>query len=325
MDLMAECMQWILVRISKMILTVTARVFPPVTPSSFKNKRRLSYLINLFRPEFLLRFSTSLNPDAYSPFCKDGKDDIDHATATLKEEIQNTAQQLDSVASKLGQIDMLVYFHAHGFNYRYLGLFYSNVKSQVLKKLVLTEMVTRVLKDNLKKELRSVLQKDLAGRKQTAVKFFNQVFDPMNFSKDLWEISIKQNIQQKFDDPLSDAEMAGEFDLRENVNLQITLQDLQQLVGVQVISSDETFPLKEDQIEMVVIVKHRAYACANYAEKLQEVPQINFERGWFGNIKRIVSTMQQVALGNQKLYGNSPLEDFVGKKNVYLMPRRTVG
>src|SRR5689334_10395931 len=124
MEKMEGSIWWIQVGLKNLFfLSKTARLMPPVTPTSFKRKPKMSYLVNLFRPEFILRTEVSLSPDAYSPFSKEGQQSVDDATGILFQQISEWAKLLDSMYNESPEIknmilemDIKTIFHAQGFN-----------------------------------------------------------------------------------------------------------------------------------------------------------------------------------------------------------------
>ena len=115
-----------------------SRVLPPVTPRKSKPG---AHLYELFRPEFIKKYKTSLCSDSYSKFLKNRAEDlaarrnVDEATHYLRTSLiprvsRFLPESLKSASSVLPS-HVTELLHAKGVNIRYLGLILAElIKSQ---------------------------------------------------------------------------------------------------------------------------------------------------------------------------------------------------
>ena len=159
-----------------------SRLFPPTTPSK---PPRGCHLFRLLRPEFLRKYKKPLSSDGFSAFASKGTDELEAEAQRNKDEIREATAyllgvQIPRFARDLASIppavrdslDISFLVHESGINVRYLGRVYAaleglaadpscagakrGVKYWLMK--VLTEMITRVLKVQIKEMLREMVQ-----------------------------------------------------------------------------------------------------------------------------------------------------------------------
>jgi len=150
-----------------------SRTFPCETPQHVKIKG--INLTNLFRPEFVKRYSKPLCSDAYSNFTdRSHNDEIDAATKFLQWElIPRAARELpEMLANHEGRTStfrVTERIHSRGINVRWLGAVYvclSNMTQTTnhaafsqwvinCRSLLVVEMFARAIKNDLRRRLRT--------------------------------------------------------------------------------------------------------------------------------------------------------------------------
>ena len=124
------------------------------------NKKKSSHLFELFRSELIYSYSASLCCNAFTSSCKSPKVCKTNLIA-LKDRLINSiiplaASAYDCFCDGDFQFPVSCFIHAFGINVRYLGKFFTLLKSKRTKKLVEKEMVSRSLKVFWRKHLRRV-------------------------------------------------------------------------------------------------------------------------------------------------------------------------
>jgi len=239
-----------------------ARMFPPETPNTkfFPG----GFLFRLLRPELVRAFPKALSSDAFSGFGRDNAEthnnEVREATSFLHNTvIPNFASYLDSSSTPLSIEQILVHLHRNGINIRFLGEVRSHLTGHELRKMVLTEICTRVLKNESRRLMRKLSNAPADTFSKHCVNFLNSVFvrrDTINSVK-FW-IGIKQQVFKRFPGALSASELKPEFDLRKHIHMDLLLVRLQDLLGIELSTSDRSkFPLGPTDIkEFVVKTKH---------------------------------------------------------------------
>src|SRR3990167_11307817 len=157
-----------------------SRLFPPEAPSPL---RKMDYLHKLLRPEFVKHYQIPLCSDAYSNFVKpNAKTYANDSHYNLRKQQETEVNEnvlkatqylidriIPSVANSLCEIPMGArhsvqlcnYLHSNGINLRYLG----ELRNQTLlhgddywASLLLIEMVSRVIKDEIRCMLREKMK-----------------------------------------------------------------------------------------------------------------------------------------------------------------------
>lgn len=70
---------------------------------------------------------------------------------------------------------MIIQLHRHGINIRYLGLIRSHLTSNSIRKLLLTEIISRVIKNNIKSKMREIKSSYPENYKKIVVDFLNNI------------------------------------------------------------------------------------------------------------------------------------------------------
>eukprot|EP01119_Soliformovum_irregulare_P021101 TRINITY_DN6964_c0_g1_i1.p1 TRINITY_DN6964_c0_g1~~TRINITY_DN6964_c0_g1_i1.p1 ORF type:complete len:1087 (+),score=286.12 TRINITY_DN6964_c0_g1_i1:199-3459(+) len=209
----------------KLYLLDFSRLFPPVEPN---RKIPCSYLVNLFRPEFVQKFKKSLCSDAFSPFLNDPDSEIHNqeireATKILKEtNIPEFAEILLKIPmEERDSFPLTPSLHAHGINVRYLGLIRAALpKEEFYWRIVLfIEMASRCIKQlirsKLRLKIRELRQPGDDAYKRVVIDQFNLIFSETAQSRTHWKTVLKDLLLSKFENSLDDDEL--------NINLKTLL------------------------------------------------------------------------------------------------------
>lgn len=153
---------------NRLYLLDFSRVFPPCTPPV---GMRSAYLYRLLRGEFVRRWPKPLCSDAFSNFTKGlpsaeaDNEEVRQATEHLRTRsiAEFAAMLLSLPTSMIANFPFIQSLHTHGINVRYLGLLRQhlvtgNSDSAAAKYWVgrvLVEMLSRTLKQLLRKKLRA--------------------------------------------------------------------------------------------------------------------------------------------------------------------------
>lgn len=213
---------------NKYYLLDFARLMPPTLPDSSS----VSYLVNLFRPEFVKRYSISLCPDAYSSFISPNErdlvnNDIQEATFYLKSKlVSKFANEISNITLSIHRIQypLLQSLHAAGINIRYIGLVRSHLESSEIywRHVLLVEMISRVIKQNIRTKLRD-MSKNLKQPgdepyKQTVITELNLIFSKRKTSIYYWKVTLKEQLIKKFGSKsLSSKELENEYSLKTSI------------------------------------------------------------------------------------------------------------
>lgn len=200
-----------------------ARVFPPTAEADVLK----TFLYRLFRPEFIKTYSTPLSSDAFSPFGgpeneKEGHNaEVREATRYLLETtIPAFARWLDEqhvlnesspdvlLGSHAGKIDieaqLTELLHMEGINCRYLGRVCNVVKCKKVKKIIIHEMLGRVVKNKLRARLRDVNSTSELTQnvyRKCVLEFLNLLLgqDQLMAVVCFWQKEMKEGLRTQFD------------------------------------------------------------------------------------------------------------------------------
>eukprot|EP01122_Echinamoeba_exundans_P013600 TRINITY_DN5967_c0_g1_i1.p1 TRINITY_DN5967_c0_g1~~TRINITY_DN5967_c0_g1_i1.p1 ORF type:complete len:1302 (+),score=258.45 TRINITY_DN5967_c0_g1_i1:29-3934(+) len=286
-------------------LVDTARVLPPANP--IKDKPN-SFLWNMLRPELVKSNPDPLSADSFSGFFLENKlkhnEEVRAATERLENTIvPNFAQSLLSVDSSFRRrkstsphpddadfARIIMSMHQNGINLRYLGLVYNHVCSnenfpgsdsatvQFLQTLLMTEMVARVVKHEIRRQMRKLQSSDASKFITLVTGCFNSVFGRSDAALVMWQKTIRQGLEARFPGikiTLKNVQFSG-------VSVPALFTRLQGLTGVELteeinrLASTEKFekkigtkaPLSATDVQSVnAIVKHihRIYFDEGYA------------------------------------------------------------
>lgn len=192
-----------------------ARLFPPQLPAPNKQgSNHRPYLYELLRPEFVKTYPIPLSSDAFSPFnavdprAKEHNDEVAVACHHLKTvripQFASFLQKSSSFGltplSELTCTAFVAAMHSKGINVRFLGLVRRCLTHMYLRQVALTEMVSRVIKDQINEQLRSTTQTVQLPveepYRETVITYLNRLFsgDPDEF----WRTNIRPAVLKKF-------------------------------------------------------------------------------------------------------------------------------
>ncbi|KAL6049131.1 Histidine kinase A, variant 2 [Balamuthia mandrillaris] len=227
----------------------TARLWPPQTPDrSVKG----SFLFNLLRGEYVSKHPIPLSSDAFTMF---GEHD---AEIHNREVIQATEQLLNvvipefaawlqshychSTAFPLSPSRLIEDLHRTGINIRHLGRVRSHVMDEELRRLILGEMISRFLKNDLKARMRQIQSSEEIPYRRLVINFFNVCFGHKGTeSAAFWSRYAPKELLLQFEFALSPQEQKPDFKLYEHIHLPQVFERTSELTGVKFRSS--TCPL----------------------------------------------------------------------------------
>jgi hypothetical protein len=175
-----------------------------------------------------------------------GKFDPDQAKHT--DEITATSKRLfvdlipkfaaylkDNFPSPISTTDRMVEeLHRFGINLRHLGFVRRIVTDPGVRKLLLTEMVARVLKDRIYELLRSKMREIKVASQQpynqVVLDFLNEVF--VTHSSEFWQSGVKKLLEDKFIMGLAEQESGPLFSLRDLIDSHALLSRFQQISAI---------------------------------------------------------------------------------------------
>jgi len=224
-----------------------ARAMPPQDPRVQQDNVKNRYLILKLRPEFVRQYKESLDPDAFSPFVrlppplnkvkeepnlklsrnnlmesrKRGERAVREATEDLiNRHIPSIAKILPTLTQSLSLKErkifmeewLTTFIHFYGINLRWMGLLRNNIPdnledSQLWKLYLLVEMIARVLKHEINKNLRIKMKKIKSTGEQPYIKvvvkalnlFFGDGLTSLNFWKDVLPEMLKKQFPRIFE------------------------------------------------------------------------------------------------------------------------------
>ena len=190
-------------------------------------RHKASTLYRLLRPELVGAHATPLCSDAWTRFQEGDPARAEHN----REVLAATARLLDVVipafADSLNRHvetpethrDVSALMHAHGINMRFLGRVRRLVTLPHLRSFLLTEIVSRVCKDDLRARLRGMCALPAPAVARRLVRYFNLLVGHSRRSQEYWALSIKSRIQYKFIYALTPEEADPAYDLRRDILL----------------------------------------------------------------------------------------------------------
>lgn len=209
-----------------------------VPPEYGRHKTQLDYLVHRLRPEFVRKYNTPLSSDAFSPMGFHDQlihnNEVKAATHyLLHESIVEFTERFESYLSqdinnisirnlaglqstlqhnvyKKAQTILISEMHREGINLRYMGKIRRITKNRVLKRVILVEMISRVLKNTLRCKWRNLMKKNPESEEESykhiTAKFLNLALGSTNESSIYWQFHVKPEIVTKFVDGLDNKE-----------------------------------------------------------------------------------------------------------------------
>eukprot|EP00698_Gefionella_okellyi_P016146 TRINITY_DN4601_c0_g1_i3.p1 TRINITY_DN4601_c0_g1~~TRINITY_DN4601_c0_g1_i3.p1 ORF type:complete len:727 (-),score=189.20 TRINITY_DN4601_c0_g1_i3:2918-5098(-) len=185
------------------------------------------HLYHLVRPELLRSNSVPVSSDAFSYF---GRWD---ANANNSEARQMSARIMNECIPRLVRkivrgsvspasvLELRDLMHEHGINIRYMGVLRAQLPQahyDHLRSLLLTAMITRVVKAQFRARWRALKGVHDHEFKQLVVDVFNTLLGSSSAANDLWRLRLKTLLLMKFawysGDVLTVGELTPSFDLR---------------------------------------------------------------------------------------------------------------
>ena len=193
------------------------RVYPPEAPVANANPGKIFY--QLLRPELVRQQKIPLCSDAFTGFCRyDGKmtqycAQVSQVTNHLYFKIiPEFAEYLGEIGYELEfvsmdilefrkRVNLVVDLHRNGINVRHLGRLRFVSTSPLVRKVLLSECVFRVLKNSVRSQMRELLSSLLLPRaspfQQLLVKTYNSV---LQNEEEFWEVFVAGKLREKFGD-----------------------------------------------------------------------------------------------------------------------------
>lgn len=193
----------------------------------------------MFRPEFVRLHHEPLSSDCFSRFGLPGAaihdERVTQATIHLTQTIVPTFSA--SLTHSLDRVNFR--FHEAGINMRYMGLVRHHSADETVRRVLLEQMVARVLKKRLERQLRelvvSIKEPLTYPYQELAATFFAECASGGSFILQFWS-EVKQDIVKKFGDvALSLEESQSQFVLLYAIQtLDHVLQALADMAGIRV-------------------------------------------------------------------------------------------
>eukprot|EP01087_Luapelamoeba_hula_P015323 TRINITY_DN4566_c0_g1_i12.p1 TRINITY_DN4566_c0_g1~~TRINITY_DN4566_c0_g1_i12.p1 ORF type:complete len:1301 (-),score=219.59 TRINITY_DN4566_c0_g1_i12:10-3912(-) len=243
----------------------TARVFPPQAPT-----RQRGYLYQLLRPEFVKHHAVPLCSDA---FCKWGQDpqdesviknhnnEISQATELLTTKIipaflhnlnivmatsinrisrrtgkRKSTQTMNGIAESYRML--VIDMHRWGINVRLMGRIRTLTDNPILKRWLLTEMVARVLKNELRNLLRAQRQEHETADVIICRFLHHMLTDPSgtfwgdDSQQHLYSFSIKERLKTRFPGALPSRKSKPHFNLKRALSMTAVYLRINKLLGI---------------------------------------------------------------------------------------------
>lgn len=245
------------------------------------------------RPEFVRKYDVPLSPDAFTEIGEHDKhihnQEVKEATKVLRTEaigdftkrfeeyLHHDSTQYNMIgfaglhsslqenAYKKAQTILIYEMHREGINLRYMGKIRKEAKSKELKRVILVEMIARVLKNTLKRKWRNLVKKNPEcgeeSYKHVTAKFLNRALGESNDSFIYWQFNVKPAIISKFSDGLSHKELSIDSELRETELLKNVLLRVLEMCSIVIsaplherISKDSSWLKQSEPIRALDIV-----------------------------------------------------------------------
>jgi hypothetical protein len=124
--------------------------------------------------------------------------------------------------------------HANGINLRYLGNLRYFTSSEMIKKLIFSEMICRCLKNLINRRMRTVVIRGTSEHifRAEMLRIFNQLFGESMVSDFFWTQLLKILLLAKYKDCLAATELDRTYDLRDLISVSHIFQVVQHRTGV---------------------------------------------------------------------------------------------
>mmetsp|Transcript_25879 Transcript_25879/g.36402 ORF Transcript_25879/g.36402 Transcript_25879/m.36402 type:complete len:629 (-) Transcript_25879:2-1888(-) len=198
-----------------------ARLFPPAFPDP---KIPCSYLVNLFRPEFVVNYPKPLCSDAYSLFIRNTEHNEEHdqeiKEATdflLTKLVPKFAATLTALSpEECNYFPLIESVHIARINVKYLGIIRAHLGNEAAywRLTLLVEMIARTMKQSIRTKLREktreLAQPGDEAYKMLVIDQLNLIFGDRPQSHTFWNTVLKHRVAAKFQQAFSDDEFNAE-------------------------------------------------------------------------------------------------------------------
>ena len=170
--------------------------FPPAKNERINNKRHTLYI----RPEAVARSPVALGPGAFIVY---GTQDSTKRNADVREStrricmtsVVTLAQTIDAVGAPLTSADLSKMLHDSGVNISLLAIILTHLKRVEARTVVLSEMVARVSRDYLLREMSRYVELDDSNK--AVSEYFAELSDPANLLA-MWNDELVPRMGKKF-------------------------------------------------------------------------------------------------------------------------------
>lgn len=283
-----------------------AKAMPPEYGSNLSELELSAFRL---RPEFVRKYDVPLSSDALTEVGEHDHiihdDEVKKATKYLKTNVirefterfeaylhQDASQYMIGLAGlhsslqqnayKKAQTILINEMHREGINLRYMGKIRKEAKSKELKRVILVEMIARVLKNTLRRKWRNLVKKNPEcgeeSYKHVTAKFLNRALGESNESFIYWQFYVKPAIVAKFADGLSHKELSIEAELRETELLKNILLRVLEMCCI-VISAPLHERISKDSSWLKQPEPIRALDIVNINSKIKTLNTIPFVEG----------------------------------------------
>eukprot|EP01119_Soliformovum_irregulare_P025748 TRINITY_DN9620_c0_g1_i3.p1 TRINITY_DN9620_c0_g1~~TRINITY_DN9620_c0_g1_i3.p1 ORF type:complete len:666 (+),score=209.19 TRINITY_DN9620_c0_g1_i3:3-2000(+) len=266
-----------------------ARLFPAATPTP---RLKGCHLYRLLRPELVRNYSVPLCSDTFSSFNLENSHEYElnsrDATSYLEDhviskfgsalDLHYSQKNFQNLNLKEEAVKLVLSIHRKGINVRYLGKIRGCCSYEPVKCLVLTEIIARVVKNQMRAGMRALKISEMRKYAELSLSYLNLVFGISEKSEIYWKSFLKECLEKRFSETLSTCELKNDFDLRRSVFVVPLFQRILDLVRISLkFDVKEGFNLKGD-----VMVLKVPLSGANYREFLPSTKymhRLHFEEG----------------------------------------------
>ena len=199
--------------------------FPVFGDAVFTRGNRSTLRTLMLRPELMQHSARPLSSDAWSPYaCADplqavhDAEVVDATRTLLATVVPDFASRLNRhLDNPVGHRELSAVMHTHGINMRYLGCVRMLVDSPHIRSFLLMDMLSRVIKNDVRALLRSMVSLSETDQRKRIVDYFNLIFGECENAAFFWSSNIKTRVQAKFVNALTREEAQPDYDLRQNI------------------------------------------------------------------------------------------------------------
>lgn len=236
--IMASDVQMFIGKDRKQYLMSVRRVLPP-EPPTYPMQGDSWHLWRTVRPELLMSSPTPVNPDCFTNFCGRKNREDNKALRMMfnrlkKNVIPGFAHFLDQHSEDDPTVEsrLSIMMHRHGINMRFLGIVGRAVTGTRVRRVIISEIVARVLKHDLRKRWRNQVDKGQSSSlayATRAVLVFNYLLIRSPESDDYWEKTVGPGIRECFIGAIA---LKGDQSWQKLVDKQAVARRLTQMAGI---------------------------------------------------------------------------------------------